>query len=135
MAAIFASEGLSLFIFKQLFMNKLPVYYPGSSVVVMFRVRNRKNGSHVPLAHYHPEAAFYTRLLGCKIRASGIDPEKIAITTVDDYVLKVVIPPEETEKLPYGSCTVRLTLSHKTDSSRLIVSKKIFQLNEAILHD
>ena len=115
-------------------MNKLPVYYPGSSVVVMFRLRNRKNGSCIPLADYHPEAAFYTRLLGRKIRASGVDPEKIGITPVDDYVLKTVIPPCETDKLPQGPCTVRLTLTHKTDGSRLVVSQPIFHLKEAITY-
>ena len=116
-------------------MNKLPVYYPGSSVVVMFRLRNRKNGSHVPLADYHPEAAFYTRLLGRKIRASGADPDKIAITAIDNHVLKAVIPPGETENLPQGPCTVRLTLTHKSDGSCLVVSQKIFTLKEPIRHE
>lgn len=116
-------------------MNKLPVYYPGSSVVVMFRVRNRKNGAYIPLADYYPEAAFYTRLLGQKICASGVDPEKIAITPVNDYVLKAVIPPEETRKLPHGPCTVRLTLTHQTDGCSLIVTQKIFHLKEATQHD
>lgn len=111
-------------------MNKLPVYYPGSSVTVMFRVRNRRNGSPVPLGHYHAEAAFYTRLLGRKICASVLDPGKISITPVNDYVLRVVIPPEESAKLPCGFCAVKLTLTHKTDGSRLIVSRKIFYLKE-----
>jgi hypothetical protein len=116
-------------------MNKIPIYYPGSSVVVMFRLHNRHNGKYIPLADYSAEATFYTRLLGRKIRASGIDPDKIAIEAVDNYVLKVVIPPDETEKLPYGPCTVRLALTHQTDGSRLIVSKTIFHLKEAIRHD
>ncbi|MDL2230442.1 hypothetical protein LJB87_01460 [Alistipes sp. OttesenSCG-928-L06] len=116
-------------------MNKLPVYYPGSSVVVMFRVCDRKNGSCVPLADYSPEAAFYTRLLGRKIRASGSDPSKIAVEPVGEHTLKIVIPPDETEKLPHGPCTVRLTLSHKTDGSRLVVSRKIFNLHEALLYE
>lgn len=116
-------------------MNKIPIYYPGSSVIVMFRLRNRHNGKRIPVADYIPEAAFYTRLLGRKIRASGTDPDKIAIETVDDHVLKVVIPPDETEKLPHGPCTVRLTLTHESDGSRLIVSKTIFHLKEAIRHD
>ena len=116
-------------------MNKLPVYYPGSSVVVMFRVRSRGNGSLLPLADYHPEAAFYTRLLGRRIRASGVDPDRIAISSVDGYVLKAVIPSEETEKLPPGPCTVRLTLTHKADGSRLTVSQKLFHLKESIRYE
>lgn len=113
-------------------MNKLPVYYPGSSVVVMFRLRNRKNGSPVPLADYHAEAAFYTRLLGSRIRASDTDPDKIPITPLSPYLLKIEIPPEETARLPCGICSVKLILTHKNDGSRLIVQKKIFTLNETI---
>ena len=118
-----------------MFMNKLPVYYPGSSVVVMFHVRNRRHGALIPLSDYHPEAVFYTRLLGRRVRASGRDPGNIPIDPVDGYVLKTVLPPEETEKLPHGPCTVRLTLTHKTDGSRLVVSQKIFTLEEALPHE
>ena len=116
-------------------MNKLPVYYPGSSVTVMFRVRNRENGKYLPLADYHAEAAFYTRLLGSRIRAGHPDPDQLAIEPAGDGVLKVILPPGETRKLPHGSCTVRLTLTHKTDGSRLIVSKTIFHLKEALSHE
>jgi hypothetical protein len=116
-------------------MNKIPVYYPGSSVVVQFRLRNRCGGKPIPIGDYLPEAAFYTRLLGRKIRASGSDPEKIAIEAVGDHVLKVVIPPDQTEKLSPGICTVRLTLTHRGDGSRLIVSRKIFHLQEALRHE
>ena len=116
-------------------MNKLPVYYPGSSVVVRFRVRNRRCGTSIPLGDYTAEAAFYTRLLGRKVRASGVDPEKIAFSYLDGYVLQAVIPPEETERLPYGPCTVRLTLTHNTDGSRLIVSQTIFNLKETVRND
>ncbi|MDR0954805.1 MAG: hypothetical protein LBM20_05420 [Rikenellaceae bacterium] len=113
-------------------MNKLPVYYPGSSVVVMFRVRNRKDGSCVPLEDYNAEAAFYTRLLGRKVSASGLDPGKIAITAVNSEVMRINLSGEYTAKLPCGACTVKLTLTHKSDGSRLIVTQKIFTIQETI---
>lgn len=111
-------------------MNKLPVYYPGSSMTVMFRVRNRKNV--IPLDDYHVEAAFYTRIFGRKIYASDLDPEKIAIEWMDGEVLKVVIPAGETQKLACGECSVKLTFTHKKDGSKMIASRKIFTLKETI---
>ncbi|MDR0953910.1 MAG: hypothetical protein LBM20_00820 [Rikenellaceae bacterium] len=113
-------------------MNKLPVYYPGSSVVVMFRVRNRPKGSCVPLEDYNAEAAFYTRLLGRKVYASGLDPGKIAVTAVNSEVMRIDLSGEDTAKLPCGTCTVKLTLTHKTDGSRLIVTQKIFTIQETV---
>jgi len=116
-------------------MHTLPVYYPGGSVVVMFRIKSRDSGTQVSLTDYHAEASFYTRLLGKKIQASDLDPAKISITAVDEFTLKTTIPPEETQKLPQGPCTIRLTLSHKTDGTKLIISQKIFHLQEALTHE
>ncbi len=113
-------------------MSKLPVYYPGDSVVVMFRVRSRKNGLPVPLKDYRVEAAFYTRLLGRRLHASSCPaaPEAIPIEAANDYVLRIVLPPGATERLPRGKCTARLTLTHPTEGSRLTAVRKIFTLKE-----
>lgn len=112
-------------------MSKFPAYYPGGSVVVMFRVRSRRDGLPVPLKDYRAEAAFYTRLLGRRLCASSDpDPGKIPITAVNDYVLRVVLPPEATSTLPHGTCTARFTLSHRTDGSRLTACRKVFTLKE-----
>ena len=113
-------------------MSKIPVYFPGGSVVVMFRVWNRQNGLPIPLNDYRAEAAFYTRLLERRIHAcSGADPSKIPITAANDYTLRIDLPPEETARLPHGNCTVKITLTHRTDGSRLTACRKIFTLKEA----
>ncbi len=113
-------------------MSKLPVYYPGDSVVVMFRVRGRGDGLPVPLKDYRAEAAFYTRLLGRRLHASSCpaDPEAIPIEAANDYVLRIVLPPGATERLPRGTCAVRLTLTHPADGTRLTAVRKIFTLKE-----
>lgn len=116
-------------------MNDLPVYYPGSSIAVLIRLRNRGGGEPIPLADYRVTAAFYTRLIGCKLRAAADDPPRIPVEMLDDHTLKVVIPPAESGKLRPGPCTVRLTLDHRRDGSRMIVSQKIFQLQEPLRHE
>jgi len=116
-------------------MNKLPVYYPGSSVVAMFRVRDRGDGRLVRLADYSARAVFYTRLLGQRVRAGTSGPEALPIEPVGEYALRVTLPPEETGRLSRGTCRVRLTLTHNTDGSCLVVSRPIFELKEPLSYE
>jgi hypothetical protein len=124
----FAPKVCLLFIFKLLFMNKLPVYYPGSSVSVSIRLRDGAGGRTIPPADYCAEAAFYTRLLGRRIRVPEVE-------IAEGDTLRVTLPPGETEKLAPGSCTMRLVLTHRRDGSRLIVVRKIFQLQESLNYE
>ena len=114
-------------------MNKIPTYYPGSSIVLMFRVRNRRSRAAVPLGDYDAEATIYTKLLGEKLYASsGGDPDKIRLERVNDYVVSATIAPEESARLPIGEVSVRLRLAHRTEGSVLIVTKTIFMLEETV---
>ncbi|MCD8186549.1 MAG: hypothetical protein LUD68_08975, partial [Rikenellaceae bacterium] len=100
-------------------MNQLPVYYPGSSVVVRFRVRGRHRGFPIPLADYHAEASLYTRLSGEAIEASNREAEKIPICAVNEFVLQLTLPPEASIQLPLGLCKMDLKLTHKAAGTPL----------------
>ncbi len=114
-------------------MNHLPVYYPGSSIVLRFRVSNRGSRSPVPLGEYRARATLFTRLLGEKVVASTEEESgAVAITYAGDGVLSTTIPPEESLRLPCGECSVRLDLTHRTDGSVLVVTQKIFILRETV---
>jgi hypothetical protein len=114
-------------------MNHLPVFHPGSSIVLRFRLRNRGSRSPVPPGDYRVRATLFTRLLGEQLVASTEnEPGTLAATAGADGTLTVTVPPGESLRLPCGECSVRLDLTHRDDGTVLVITRKIFILQETV---
>lgn len=114
-------------------MRHLPVYYPGSSIALRIRVRNRGSRTALPLGDYRARATLFTRLLGERVVASTEgEPGTVALACEDGRLLTATIPPEASAGLPCGECTVQLELVHRGDGTVLVASQKSFTLAETV---
>ncbi len=113
-------------------MDQLPVFYQGSSVGLVFRVKEKDSGLAVPTQDYEAEATLFTRLLSEKIESSTVGDADLVIHRIGQEVFAVNIDGEHTGKLSPGRCSVQLKLTHRETGATLIAVKEIMLMEETV---
>lgn len=113
-------------------MDTIPVYHKGSSIALLFRIKNRSSDLSHQLDRYEADAIIYTRLLGYKIRRSTKGSAENLIYRLSGDILGLNITADETRGLTAGNCAVKLTLTHTPTGTVRVITKKILILEETI---